>query len=85
MANWRSLEEGPLGRHPVGRLFIPKPNGNSGVGVYSSGSDPHDSGDSVLEPIFEADLPPERYGYRPGATPQAVTEVQALMLRAVGI
>ena len=23
----------------------------------------------VLEPIFEADLPPEQYAYRPGATP----------------
>ena len=36
----------------------------------------------VLEPIFEADLPPEQYGYRPGRNAQqAVTEVQALMHR----
>ena len=36
----------------------------------------------LLEPIFEADLPPEQYGYRPGRNAQqAVTEVQALMLR----
>jgi len=36
----------------------------------------------VLEPIFEADLPPEQYGYRPGRNAQqAVTEVQALMFR----
>ena len=37
---------------------------------------------SLLEPIFEADLPPEQYGYRPGRNAQqAVTEVQALMFR----
>src|SRR3974377_1891810 len=36
----------------------------------------------VLEPIFEADLPPEQYGYRPGRNAQqAVTEGQALMFR----
>src|SRR5258706_63725 len=36
----------------------------------------------VLEPIFEADLPPEQYGYRPGRNAQqAVTEVEALMFR----
>ena len=36
----------------------------------------------VLEPIFEADLPPEQYGYRPGRNAQqAVTEVQAQMFR----
>jgi RNA-directed DNA polymerase len=34
----------------------------------------------VLEPIFEADLPPEQYGYRPGRNAQqAVVEVGALM------
>jgi hypothetical protein len=31
----------------------------------------------VLEPIFEADLPPERYAYRPGRNAQrAVVEVE---------
>jgi group II intron reverse transcriptase/maturase len=36
----------------------------------------------VLEPIFEADLPPEQYAYRPGRNAQqAVVEVDALLLR----
>ena len=31
----------------------------------------------VLEPIFEADLPPEQYAYRPGRNAQqAVVEVE---------
>jgi hypothetical protein len=34
----------------------------------------------VLEPIFEADLPPEQYAYRPGRNAQqAVLEVGALL------
>ena len=34
----------------------------------------------VLEPIFEADLPPEQYAYRPGRNAQqAVVEVEALL------
>src|SRR5262249_1293406 len=36
----------------------------------------------VLEPIFEADLPPEQYAYRPGRNAQqAVVEVEALLFR----
>jgi len=36
----------------------------------------------VLEPIFEADLPPEQYAYRPGRNAQqAVIEVEELMFR----
>jgi group II intron reverse transcriptase/maturase len=36
----------------------------------------------VLEPIFEADLPPEQYAYRPGrSAQQAVVEVGALLDR----
>jgi hypothetical protein len=34
----------------------------------------------VLEPIFEADLPPEQYAYRPGRNAQqAVVEVEELL------
>jgi group II intron reverse transcriptase/maturase len=36
----------------------------------------------VLEPIFEADLPPEQYAYRPGRNAQqAVVEVRELVFR----
>src|SRR5437660_7751394 len=36
----------------------------------------------VLEPIFEADLPPEQYAYRPGRNAQqAVIEVEELLFR----
>jgi retron-type reverse transcriptase len=36
----------------------------------------------VLEPIFEADLPPEQYAYRPGRNAQqAVVEVEELVFR----
>ena len=37
----------------------------------------------VLEPIFEADLPPEQYAYRPGRNAQqAVVEVGGLLHQA---
>jgi retron-type reverse transcriptase len=36
----------------------------------------------VLEPIFEADPPPEQYAYRPGRNAQqAVVEVEELLFR----
>ena len=36
----------------------------------------------VLEPIFEADLPPQQYGYRPGrSAQQAVVEVEERLFR----
>ena len=36
----------------------------------------------VLEPIFEADLPPEQYAYRPGRNAQqAVVQVEELLFR----
>jgi retron-type reverse transcriptase len=36
----------------------------------------------VLEPIFEADLPPEQYAYRPGRNAQqAMVEVEAQLFR----
>src|ERR1700680_1755832 len=47
-----------------------------------AGSGLHDGSDAVLEPIFEADLPPEQYAYRSGRNAQqAVGEVGALLSR----
>ena len=36
-----------------------------------------------LEPVFEADLPPEQYAYRPGrSAQQAVVEVEEVLFRS---
>jgi group II intron reverse transcriptase/maturase len=78
----KELQEKTYQANPVKRVWIPKPDGKQRpLGIPTIRDRVVQMAVVlVLEPIFEADLPPEQHAYRPGKSAlDAVQEVQALL------
>ena len=73
---------------PIRRVFIPKANSTAKnpkfrpLGISTLRDRVCMTAAMLVEPIFEADLPPEQYAYRPGRNAQqAVIEVEETLFR----